>query len=151
LILSAALLSACSGITVSFTQTDATFRAAPTAKTPPRVLLDVAEVPSVPMRSVGLIRVAAPAEATKSEIARVAADKGRELGCAMLIEHSAFIVSQRQAHRQFGPHAAPARVLLVHGSGGGGGVVITAPSTKGYDARLRNTYFDCVVIGGEGA
>lgn len=81
----------CSGsIRATFQSTDPTFR--PSPGPPPRIYLEsnLHEVPETGFRSVGLIEVTVPESSGIQRMLDVAAKKGQELGCWILIEHSAF-------------------------------------------------------------
>ncbi len=116
---------------VAFHPTDTSFRAAPGPA--PRVYLaaDVGEVPPVKLRSVGLIEVAVPVSKGMSRAVELAVERGRQLGCWILVEHSIFATVQSRAVVGFG-----GTIYLTHGG---------AHFTKTAGPSLTRTEFDCVV------
>ena len=132
----------CSGssIRAAFHPTDPSFRGTPGPA--PRAYLEneIDAVPKVSMRSVGLIEVTVPASSGIRRTVEAAVEKGRELGCWILVEHSAFATLQSSSSLAFG-----ARIYLAHGGGGHG------PSTSGDGASASDgtltAEFDCVVQG----
>lgn len=126
-------LLGCSGNSVRavFHPTDPAFRGAP-ASAPPKAYLerDIAEVPRTRMRSVGLIKVTVPESSGIERAVELAVEKGRELGCWIIVEHAAFVSLQSSAALSFG-----ARVYLTHGGGGG--------DSRSSDAVTAE--FDCVL------
>ena len=107
------LASCHGGARATFHLSDPRFR--PTPGATPRVYLpaDLAGVPRVPMRSVGLIEVTVPERGGIAAAAEAAAAKGRELGCWIVVEHGAFARLPARASLAHG-----ARVLLAHGTVG---------------------------------
>lgn len=118
------------GMGAVFHRTDPHFRAS--AGAAPRVYFerDLDAVPSVGLHSVGLIVVRVPSKRGPARAAALAVEKGRELGCWLLIEHSAFATLQTSTSLTSG-----ARIFLAHGS-----AEHAAPVT----AALK-IEFDCVV------
>lgn len=118
---------------VVFHATDVTFSPSPGAA--PRVFAqaNIAEVPNETMHSVGLIEVTF----TRRHVHRAyerAREKGRELGCWIVIEHTAFEELGARASRIDG-----VAIILVHGG---------PPHTP--NVRVRDgdvMQFDCVVRG----
>lgn len=135
-----AALVACSGSSVRavFHPSDPSFRATP--GTLPRAYLEneLDAVPRVPMRSVGLIEVTVPASSGMHRVVEAAAEKGRELGCWILVERSAFATLQSSAALSFG-----ARAYLAHGGGGGHGPV-PPTGAQASDGSIT-AEFDCVM------
>ena len=119
------------GARVAFHATDATFRGAPGPAPRAYLAADVDAVPRVKMRSVGLIEVQVPKGGGSGRAVEVAVEKGRELGCWILVEHSIFATVQSRASLAFG-----ARIYLVHGE---------APHIRTSRPEWRKTEFDCVV------
>lgn len=96
-------------------------------------------VPQSKMRSVGIIEVTVSQTKGLARAIELAAEKGRELGCWVLIEHAIFQKLQSRASLAFG-----AGVTLAHGPAPTVGHT-RAPSTL-------TAEFDCVVQGdGAGA
>ncbi len=62
------------------------------------------------MRSVGLIRINLPESSGRKRVLELAVEKGRELGCWVLVEHSAF--TSLNAELEDG-----ARIFLAHAGG----------------------------------
>lgn len=93
----------------AFRPTDLTFT--PRRGHTPRVYLYSAEVPTVRMRTVGIVAVSVPARHGVEGVIHAAATKGREIGCWALVEESLFaqLASRAAAGDQTG--AAP---ILVH-------------------------------------
>jgi len=135
-----ATLFACSGgsIRAAFHATDPSFRGAPGPAPKAFLESEIEAVPKVRMRSVGLIEVTVPASSGIRRAIEVAVDKGREVGCWILIEHAAFATVQSRASLSFG-----ARVFLAHGGGGHD----PAPSSGGAQASdgTLTAEFDCVM------
>ncbi len=117
----------------TFRSSDSTFR--PARGPAPRVYLenDINEVVNVQMRSVGLIEVRVLQNTGVERAINAAIDKGQELGCWILIEHSAFVKRQPGAALDHG-----ARVTFAHGPG--------PDVTTRSPARSRTMSFDCVVV-----
>ena len=111
-----------------FHQSDPTFRPAPGPA--PRVYseLNAGDVPKVPMRSVGLVEVTVPESSGIARAIELAMQKGRELGCWILIEQSAFTTLDTRASRIELAHGA--RIVLAH-TGGGGADHGAAPASEG--------------------
>lgn len=133
-VLSGAGVMGCSGgVRSVFHPSDPAFR--PTPGPMPRVYLeiDLADVPKVGMRSVGLIEVRVPKSSGIERAIDVAAEKGRELGCWILIEHSTFARVEPRASLDHG-----AIVTLAHG---GVGHVGRSPSPR----ASVTAEFDCIV------
>jgi len=130
----------CGGPTtnIAFQQSDPAFRPAPGAK--PRVYLegDEAEIPKVPMRSVGLVVLSVPEGSGIAGGLELARQKGQQLGCWILVEHSVFVSlhsAQSRVELAYG-----ATIVLVHATGGGVGHA-KEPKTEGQiSAEL-----DCVL------
>lgn len=90
------------------------------------------EVPSVGMRSVGLLVVTVSERHGIERAIEVATERGRMLGCWILIEHAAFGTLKQRASRY-----GEAVMLLAHGSVAGV-----------HHVRVRGkltTEFDCVM------
>jgi hypothetical protein len=126
-----------SSIRATFQPTDPMFK--PSPGPPPRIYMEsnLAEVPKSGIRSVGLIEVSAPESSGIQRVLDVATRKGQELGCWILVEHSAFEEIESQASVRFG-----ASVFLAHGGGHSAG------ETSGHGASSGGTLtaaFDCVV------
>jgi len=113
-----------------FHPSDPTFREIPGP--PPRAYLDadVDAVPRVKLRSVGIIEVRVSEGRGGKRAAEIAIEKGRQLGCWILVEHSAFPAVQSRASVAFG-----AEIYLAHG----GAPHVAAPNPP------RTFEFDCVV------
>ncbi len=125
--------SGCAGsVRATFHPIDETFRPSPGPA--PRVYVEgnIADVPKVGLRSVGLIEVTVPQSSGIDRAIAVAIDKGRELGCWILIEHSAFATVSSSAELDHG-----ARMILAHGAG-------PTPQGGGPKRKLV-TEFDCVI------
>lgn len=124
----------------SFQPTDPTFK--PKAGPAPRVYLEanIADVPNVPMRTVGVISVTVPESSGIKSAIDVAVAKGQELGCWILVEHSAF--EALPSHSQL---TGGARIFLAHG-GGGGDTGHAQENTSGGSVTAE---FDCVLQRGE--
>lgn len=134
-------LLGCSRITISFHPTDHSFQALPASEHSPVVYLDPGNVPSVPMRSVGLITIVGPWDFSDRELVQAAAAKGKELGCWAVIEHTVYL---RLLHKHsFWDGEGTTLVIPVHGGGGGGGGQGSYGSVGG--PPRRKTSFDCVV------
>lgn len=103
---------------------------------------NIGDVPKVPMRSVGLITVTVPESSGIKSAIDVAVAKGRELGCWILIEHSAFEALQSQAGLIGGAH-----IFLAHGGGDGGG----GHGQQSASSGTLSAEFDCVLQRGEPA
>jgi hypothetical protein len=132
-VISLASLASCgSSARPVFHASDPSFRPAPGARPPVYLPLDLADVPRVQMRSVGIIEVTVPARGGLEAAAELAAAKGRELGCWIVVEHGAFARLQARASLAFG-----ARVLLAHG--GGSHLPHAAPPAR------QTAQFDCVL------
>lgn len=132
----AVVLAACGGgITTSFRAIDPTFEARRSTQTP-RVYLYRADVPEVPLRSVGLIVVSARASDGIDATIRAAAAKGQELGCWAVVDHDVFATmgSGSGALRRGPYHVA-------HGGHSGGEELQPVPVS-----RPTTTEFDCVVL-----
>lgn len=116
-----------------FHATDAAFTPKPGPT--PRVYVDSnrTEVPRAKIRSVGVIEITVPKKDGVKRAIEVAAEKGRELGCWMLIEHSTFETLQSRASLEFG-----ASITLVHGP------VSAPPNMRGPNSKLT-AKFNCVV------
>ena len=84
------VLLGCSGTPATFRPTDPSFRPSPGPL--PRVYLEANadEFPREGVRSVGLIQVKAPEGTGMKRLIELAAKKGRELGCWIVVEHSVF-------------------------------------------------------------
>ncbi len=131
----AVVVAACSsGIRSSFLATDPSFTPSPGAT--PMVYLDPSEVPRIPLRSVGIIEVTVPGSSGVSGAVEAAAAKGREIGCAMLVEHSVFdeVVSRARG----GGHGAT--FVFAHGGG-----PEPAHHESSSDDGTLTAEFDCVV------
>lgn len=132
----------CAGIHVSFHQTDPSFQPVPVPPSGdlPIVYMNEKDVPPVAIRSVGIISVDDVVGMSLSEIGKKAAAKGGELGCWAVVEHSAFLMLQRQGLSWLS--APSGSVILVHGEGGGG-----ASGSGGHTgwSEPRTRKFDCVV------
>jgi len=131
-----AAMIGCAGTTRSvFHPTDPTF--APRTGPMPRVYLhrNLANVPASGMRSVGLIAVTVRESSGIERAIEVATDKGSELGCWILIEHSAF-----EAIKPHASIAHGATVILIHGSLGGLPGSLNVNSSSG-----KTTVFDCIM------
>lgn len=97
-----------------FHLTDQTFRPAPGSA--PAVYLVVDDVPRSRMRSVGTIVVTVAQSSGIQRAIEVAKEKGRQLGCWILIEESIFATARTRASLDHG-----AAVQLAHGGGDHGG------------------------------
>ena len=82
----ASALACASASRVAFDVTDSAFRATPGPE--PRVYFTAAQLPAGRLRSVGVISVVSRGDAAHA--GRLAAKKGSELGCWILIEHAAY-------------------------------------------------------------
>ena len=76
----------------------------------PRVYLHLAEVPDLPLRSVGVIWVSVPAGHGIKGVAEAAAARGRTVGCWALVERSIF---SRLRSRQAGGQEIRRMAILV--------------------------------------
>lgn len=130
----AAIVGCSGGIRVVFHPTDRTFIGRPGPR--PRVYLpmNLDELPKTGMRSVGLIEVTVPESSGIERAIDAATEKGRELGCWILIEHSAFATVQTRASLDHG-----AVIILAHGPGPHVGPSASPPVGK------RTAQFHCVV------
>lgn len=111
LCLALVIVVGCSGsASVVFHSTDPNFH--PNAGSPPKLYdrSNVAELRHLSVRSVGRIEVNVPESSGKKRVIELAVEKGRELGCWVLVEHSAFATLKTAL--QDG-----ARIFLVHGGG----------------------------------
>ena len=118
-------------ITSSFHATDPTFT--PTPGPAPRVYVESnrADIPRVKLRSVGVLTITVAKKHGLSRAVELATERGRELGCWLVIEHGIF--EKRHAHAlTFG-----ARVILAHGPP-------HTPKHAGPPTRLT-VEFDCVL------
>lgn len=107
--------ASCGGsVRAVFHPTDATFRPAPGARPQVYAAINAADVPRVPSRSVGTIEVTVPSSSGIQRALEVAADKGRELGCWIVVEEAAFAAARSRASLDHG-----AQAQLAHGGGGG--------------------------------
>ncbi len=93
-----------------FHPSDPGFVPKPGANPPVYLERNLAEVPHQPMRSVGLIEVTVPETSGIDRAIEVAAEKGRDLGCWILIEHAAFASVRSRASLEH-----DASVILAHG------------------------------------
>lgn len=131
-LLAAAASIACSGSPRSV------FRSSDPAFTPrvgerPVVYLqdNIVDVPKQRMRSVGLIEVTMPNGTGIDRAVEAAAKKGSELGCWIVVEHTAFASLESRASLAYG-----ATVILAHG----------APHVgRTASLKQRIAQFDCVV------
>lgn len=103
---------------------------------------NVDEVPTSGIRSVGLIEVTVPESSGIQRTLDVAAKKGQELGCWILVEHSAFMNLESKASSRFG-----AVVILAHGGHDAGGSSGGNESSGG----TLTAEFDCVLPASEDA
>lgn len=129
-----ACLAGCGASTrATFHASDPNFRQRPGPA--PRAYLeaDVDKIPRVPMRSVGIIEVVVPNSSVTARGVQAAIEKGRDLGCWIVVEHSVFVVARSRASLDFG-----ARIYLAHGP---------APHISGAPRRSAKIEFDCVVQG----
>lgn len=137
----ATLIVGCSSTSVRsvFHPTDPRYVPARGAR--PRVYLEsnLAEVPKAGFRSVGLIEVTVPESSGTQRAIEVAADKGGELGCWILIERSAFEALGPRTSLDHG-----ATIYLAHGGGGGGGD--THGPANSSEGRL-SAEFHCMLQG----
>lgn len=136
--ISVVVLIGCASATRSaFHQSDPSFR--PSRGSAPRVYLerDLDQVPPGALKSVGLVEVTVPESSGIARAIELAAEKGREVGCWILVEHEAFAALQttRQSRVELSHGAI---IMLAHGGGGGGG---DAPSSEG----MLTVEFDCVI------
>jgi hypothetical protein len=124
----AALVTGCASQSAHFDLKDPKY--APSPGDAPRVFLRSTSeaLPEVPMRSVGIITVPRTSD---ERAAQMAADRGRELGCWLVVEHERF--SRRQAHAS---EVDEPPVLLA----------CSAPHVKSI-GRPKSREFDCVVRG----
>ena len=114
-----------------FEATDPTFRAM--AGPRPRVYVDsnLDGMSATGLRSVGLITVRVPRSSGIQRVLELAADKGQELGCWIVVEHDAF---SRLPRATLGDRV---EIHLAHGPG---------PHVKSsIDVRVLEGRFDCVV------
>ena len=124
------LIGCASSGSVRFHASDPSYQPAPGPR--PLVVLHPEDLPAGPLRSVGILEVTATSGGIE-RAADLAVTKGRELGCAAVIDHVVFTETSPHADASsFG-----ARVLLVHGSGRH---VTTTRSPK-----ATTFQFDCVV------
>lgn len=132
-----------SSLRVSFHPSDSTFT--PTPGPLPRIYMEsnLHEVPTSGIRSVGIIEVTVPASSGTQRTFDVAAKKGQELGCWILVEHSAFMNLASKASSRFG-----AVVVLVHGDGHAAGGSTGGNASSGGTLTAE---FDCVVPASEDA
>ncbi len=113
-----------------FRPSDPTF--VPAAGDTPRAYTNsnIAELPSVSVRSVGIIEVVVRTE-SEQRAAAIAVDKGQQLGCWAVIEHAAFMRLQSRL-------VDGATIYLAHGA---------PPPTGNAGPRERIVKFHCVVRG----
>lgn len=132
LLLAMSVFGCASGSRATFRATDPTFRHQPGPA--PRAYLeaDIDEIPRVPMRSVGIIEVVARTSAVARAV-DAAVEKGQQLGCWILVEHSAFDNVQSRGALSFG-----GRIYLTHGP---------APHIGGAPKSRVTLELDCVVKG----
>jgi hypothetical protein len=134
--ISVVALIGCAGTShsVVFQSTDQTFVAQ--AGQTPAVYVEADDVkgPKSTLRSVGLIKVTARESSGLEHVIELAAEKGRELGCWMVIEHKAFESMQAQVELEGG-----GSIILAHGAAPHAG---PAPRPNN-----RTTVFDCIVRG----
>lgn len=124
-------LVACAGSTRAvFIPSDSSFKPSPGAS--PALYLDddIDDVPNAPMRSVGVIEVRINS-GDESRSAELAITKGREIGCWILVERSAFERLRERARLEHG-----AIVILAHGPG---------PHIAGAPRPKVTTVFHCIV------
>lgn len=93
-----------------FHPTDSSFRPSPGPSPKLYDRSNVAELRLVGMRSVGRIEVNVPESSGKKRVIELAVEKGRELGCWALVEHSAFATLKTALENG-------ARIWLAHGGG----------------------------------
>lgn len=101
---------------------------------------NVDEVPKSGIRSVGLIEVTVPESSGMQRALDVAAKKGQELGCWILVEHSAFATIESGAATRFG-----AAVILAHGGGHNAGASSHSGESSG---GTLSAEFDCILPAG---
>lgn len=124
----ALLLCSCGGVArVAFAQTDATYTPKPGPV--PRIYLAGEPVPAVAMKSVGVITV----KHESSDNARAAAaEKGRQLGCFILVERTGRPLADLDR--------SPGDGVVIHHAHG------AAPSTHGVPhPNTHSMSFDCVI------
>lgn len=131
------LASGCGpGVHSAFRPTDRTFT--PRRGQTPRVYLYSAEVPTVRMRTVGVVAVSVPARKGVEGVIDAAASKGREVGCWALVEESLFArLASRAAMSD--PRAA---VVLVHQSSWFMSQKVFIPPPR--DRSVVAAHFECV-------
>jgi hypothetical protein len=120
----------------TFQATDPTFTPSPGPT--PRVYVESnrADIPRVKLRSVGVLAITVAKKYGLSRAVELAADKGRELGCWAVIEHSTFETLQSHAL------SFDARVILAHGPP-------HTPKHAGPPTTLT-VEFDCVLPASDG-
>ena len=133
------LVIGCSvGTHSEFRQTQARFSPRPGRS--PRVYLYLAEVPDLPLRSVGVIWVSVPARHGIKGVAEAAADRGRRVGCWALVERSIF---SRLRSRQAGARGIRGMAILVQEiRPQSRSKVILPPPT---DRSVITAEFECVI------
>jgi len=106
-------------------------------RTPPVYLYYSSEVPTVRMRSVGIVAVSVPARSGLDGVIHAAAAKGRDVGCWALVEESLFAqLASRALTSQVG--ALP---ILVHGGGFNGPRRVSIPPPR--DRSVVAAEFEC--------
>jgi len=93
-----------------FHATDSGFRPSPGSVPKLYDRSNVAELRMMSVRSVGRIEVNVPESSGKRRVIELAVEKGRELGCWVLVEHSAFLTLKMALEDG-------ARIFLAHGGG----------------------------------
>ena len=117
---------------VVFHATDPKFSAEPGSVPRGFTEENISEVPKEPMHSVGIIEVTFLQRHLDLAVER-AIEKGRELGCWIVVEHGVFLQLRTQASRDGG-----VTIILVHGG---------APHTPSVRPPADVMQFDCVVRG----
>jgi hypothetical protein len=116
---------------VVFHPTDRMFSPTPGPTPPAYTRSNIATLPSEPMHSVGTIEVTVT-RGNMDRAVELATEKGRELGCWIVVEHEAFAKLGTRASTDEVP------IILVHGG------PPHTPSVRPPDDAIQ---FDCVVRG----
>lgn len=115
---------------VTFHPGDRTFSPKPGAIPAAYTRSNISELPREPMHSVGIIEVRV-SRGNNERAIELATEKGRELGCWIVVEHAAFVESGAG-------RTAAVDLVLVHGA---------APHASSVRLPSNVVQFDCVIQG----